>query len=60
MVEGGSDRVFSTTDEGGRATFKPGRSGRALLFAVRLRYKLDTASWESEFTTLTLPIAPAR
>jgi hypothetical protein len=59
MVEGGSERVFRTTDARGRATFEPSRAGRALLLAVQLQFRPDAQRWVSEFTTLTLPVAAA-
>lgn len=56
MVDGSTERVFRTTNTGGRATFPVAREGRALLFAVRLVPAPDGSSWNSDFCTMTFAI----
>lgn len=58
ILEGDSQRHFETTDGNGRATFRIGKAGRALLFAVHLRRRAGKPEWESTFTTLTVNVAP--
>jgi uncharacterized GH25 family protein len=53
-------RTLKTTDAGGRAAFVLDRPGPWLLSGTDLRWKSDTATWESDFTTLTVRVAPAR
>lgn len=56
MIDGSTERVFRTTNTGGRATFPAAREGRALLFAVRLVPARDGSSWNSDFCTMTFAI----
>jgi len=56
LIEGAKDRVFRTTNAGGRATFPIGTEGRAMLFAVRLLPAEDGKSWTSDFCTMTFEI----
>jgi len=53
LMEGASNRVFRTTNADGRATFPIATTGRAMLFAVRLRLANDGRSWRSDFCTMT-------
>jgi hypothetical protein len=50
-------RSFATSDAAGRVTFRIDRPGPWLFAATELREK--GAGWESDFTTLTLVVAPA-
>lgn len=55
IAEKDSRRDFQMTDSEGRATFTLGKTGRALFFAVHLRWRDD--HWQSNFTTLTIQVA---
>ena len=55
-----SPRTLKTTDAEGRAVFVLDQSGPWLLSGTDLRWKSDTVSWESDFTTLALRVAPPR
>lgn len=48
------------TDAEGRAVFTLDRPGRWLLAGTDLRLEPDGKSWRSDFSTLTLEVAPAR
>lgn len=50
-------RSFGTSDAAGRVTFQLDRPGPWLFAATELREK--GAEWESDFTTLTVVVAPA-
>jgi uncharacterized GH25 family protein len=54
-----SPRTVKTTDAEGRAVFVLDRPGPWLLSGTDLRWKSATASWESDFTTLTLRVEPS-
>jgi uncharacterized GH25 family protein len=51
-----SPHTLKTTDAEGRAVFVLDRPGQWLLSGTDLRWKSDTSTWESDFTTLTLRI----
>lgn len=53
-----SPRALKTTDARGRAVFVLDRAGPWLLSGTDLRWKSDAAAWESDFTTLTVLVAP--
>ena len=55
-----SPRTLKTTDAEGRAVFVLDQAGPWLLSGTDLRRKSDTATWESDFTTLALRVAPPR
>lgn len=56
LAEGAAGRVFRKTDAEGLASFQVERAGRILVFAVDLRLAKGGATWESNFTTLTLQV----
>lgn len=60
MIAGATERIFRTTDVKGEATFPLARAGKALFFAVRLRPVAGGSRWESDFTTTTFRILPAK
>jgi uncharacterized GH25 family protein len=50
---------FAQTDDSGRALIKLAKPGRWLLSGTLLRRSRDAArEWDSDFTTLTLTVAP--
>lgn len=58
MTEGSDARSFATTDMAGRVSFRLARAGRTLVFATHLRRIPDKPGWRSDFSTLTLTVAP--
>ena len=61
LVAAGAADAFVTTDESGRAQVYLGRSGNWLLRFTQLRRSsIKDLEWESDFTTLTLEVLPAK
>ena len=56
MVEGEKERTFQKTDAEGCVSFPFAKAGKVLLYAVDLRQGKDGATWESNFTTLTVGV----
>lgn len=53
-----SPRARKTTDATGRAVFVLGEPGSWILSGAELRFREDGGRWESDFTTLTVRVAP--
>lgn len=60
LTEGAKDRILHTTDEDGQVAFRIERAGKLLVFAVDLRRTKAGDGWESDFTTVTLPVKSER
>ena len=58
MTEPSVERRFAVTDAQGVAAVKFDRAGRALLFAVHLRPLAKPGQWLSDFSTLSVQVAP--